>query len=296
MGTIDHSGVEDVDDVGTRRAVSAHDADLLQRTRRAASLQYISRFAAQFDRATLIILAAWALVFICVPILRWNFGEDGLTTGISLGVLAQVGVVTFVTARAWGWRRTARTFALVVALGWLVEYVGHTTGFPFGGYDYTPRFQPQLGGVPLLIPLAWLMMMPPSWAIAALITRRWRGAAFVVVSAIALTAWDFFLDPQMVTWGAWRFDDPGAGAYVSMIPWSNFAGWLFAAALITLAARPARLPAAPMLAIYAITWALHLIGQLAFWGLPASGIIGGIVMGVVLVAAVWQGRRKLTED
>jgi lycopene beta-cyclase len=263
------------------------------KTRRSASLQSLTAFAAQFDRATLILLAAWALVFICVPILRWNFGEDGLTLGITLGVLAQVVVVAFVTAQTWGVRRTLATFTLVIALGWLVEFVGHTTGFPFGGYDYTPRFQPQLGGVPLLIPLAWLMMLPPAWALATLITRRGRGAAFVVVSAVALTAWDFFLDPQMVTWGAWVFDDPSTGAYVGIIPWSNFAGWLLAAALITLAARPARLPAAPMLAIYAITWALHLIGQLAFWGLPASGIIGGIVMGAVLLLAIVRGRDSL---
>lgn len=250
-------------------------------------------FASQFDRATLVLLAAWALVFICVPILRWNFGEDGLTLGITLGVVAQVIVVAFVTARAWGVRRTLATFALVVALGWGVEFIGHTTGFPFGSYDYTPRFQPQLGGVPLLIPLAWLMMLPPAWALATLITGKWRGAVFVVVSAIALTAWDFFLDPQMVTWGAWRFDDPGVGTYVGIIPWSNFVGWLLAASLITLAARPTRLPAAPMLTIYAITWALHLIGQLAFWGLPASGIIGGIVMGAVLLLAIVRGRTAL---
>jgi putative membrane protein len=240
----------------------------------------------QIDRTTALVLSGWALVFICVPILRWTFGEAGLTVGITLGVVAQVGAVLFVLSRDWGVRASLVTAAIVIVSGWAVEFVGHTTGFPFGGYDYTPRFQPQVGGVPLLIPLAWMMMMPPAWALAQLITGKTRGIAFVLMSAVAMTAWDFFLDPQMVTWGAWVFDEPGAFAYVGLIPWTNFLGWLLASALITLVARPRALPLLPMLVIYVITWALHLIGQLFFWGLPGSGVVGGVIMGAVMVAGI----------
>jgi putative membrane protein len=245
------------------------------------------------NRATLYVLAAWTLIFISVPIFRWIFGEDGLTFGIALGVLAQVGAVLFVVARVWGVRACAQIAAVVVVAGWALEFIGHTTGFPFGGYDYTPRFQPQLGGVPLLIPLAWLMMMPPAWGMASLITGKDHGAAFVVVSAAAMTAWDFFLDPQMVTWRAWVFDDPGSAAYVGMIPWTNFVGWLLASAVITVLARPQTLPALPMLVIYGITWALHVIGQLFFWGLPASAVVGGVIMGAVLLAGVLRLRGRM---
>ena len=45
-------------------------------------------------------------------------------------------------------------------IGWTAEAIGSKTGFPFGAYHYTDRLQPQLLGVPLLIPLAWLMMLP----------------------------------------------------------------------------------------------------------------------------------------
>jgi putative membrane protein len=258
------------------------------------ALSWLKPLAAPFDRPLLAALVVWTLVFIAVPILRWTWGEDGLTIGITLGVLAQVGVVAFVLMRAWGIRVTLLTCAAVVISGWLIEYIGHSTSFPFGSYDYTPRFQPQVGGVPLLIPLAWLMMMPPAWAMAHLITGKWRGVAFVLTSAVAMTAWDFFLDPQMVTWGAWTFETPGANAYVGIIPWTNFLGWLLASALITLVAHPRPLPGAPMLVIYAITWALHLIGQLVFWGLPVSGVVGGVIMGAVLVAAVVRGRERLS--
>jgi putative membrane protein len=238
------------------------------------------------DRTTSIVLALWALVFIFVPILRWTWGEPGLTLGITLGVVAQVGAVLFVLGRAWGWRGALTTALLVIVCGWAVEFVGHTTGFPFGSYDYTPRFQPQVAGVPLLIPLAWMMMMPPSWALAYLLTGKWGGWRFVAASAVAMTAWDFFLDPQMVTWNAWAFENPGANAYVGLIPWTNFLGWLLASALITMIARPRRLPVVPMLLIYIITWALHLVGQLFFWGLPISGVVGGVIMGALMIVGI----------
>jgi putative membrane protein len=243
------------------------------------------------DRGTWIVLALWTLVFISVPIFRWTWGEPGLTAGITLGVIAQVGAVSYVLARAWGVRRALVTALIVIICGWGVEFIGHTTGFPFGGYDYTERFQPQLGGVPLLIPLAWMMMMPPAWALGYLLAGRWGGLPFVAASAVAITAWDFFLDPQMVTWNAWVFDMPGEMAYVGLIPWTNFLGWLLTAAIITLVARPRQLPLTPMLIIYSITWALHLIGQLFFWELPVSAIVGGVVMGIVMIGG-WLRLRE----
>jgi uncharacterized membrane protein len=51
------------------------------------------------------------------------------------------------------------------------------------------------------------MMLPPSWgvarAIADRINPRWEFPAFVGLSALAMTAWDLFLDPMMVTWEIW---------------------------------------------------------------------------------------------
>jgi putative membrane protein len=179
---------------------------------------------------------------------------------------------------------------VVLAAAWTMEFIGHTSGFPFGSYDYTERFQPQLAGVPLLIPLAWLMMLPPSWAVARAVTGKTDGVAFVAMSALAITAWDLFLDPQMVNWDVWRWNDPGAFSYFG-IPWVNFAGWLFTASLITVLGRPHALPLAPLLPIYAITWALQVIGQTFFWALPGPALVGGLVMGGILVWALVRARQ-----
>jgi len=241
------------------------------------------------DRQTLMVLAGWTLIFITVPVLLWTLGEPGLTVGIALGVLAQVGAVLWVTLRAWGTRRTQIAYGITLIVAWLSEFVGHNSGFLFGSYSYTDRFQPQLGGVPLLVPLAWLMMLPPAWAIGRAIAGRWGGAGFVAASAVAMTAWDFFLDPQMVNWNVWQWETAGGLTYFG-IPLANFGGWLIVTALITVLVRPRDLPLAPLFAIYAITWALQFIGQLFFWGLPGPALVGSLVMGAVFVAALLRLR------
>ncbi|MEO8393139.1 MAG: carotenoid biosynthesis protein, partial [Chloroflexota bacterium] len=124
-----------------------------------------------------------------------------------------------------------------------------------------------------------------AWAIAHRITRNRLG--FVLVSALAFTVWDLFLDPQMVAWNLWIWDQPGG--YFG-IPWTNFAGWLIASLVLSIIARPlitvSDLPARPLIAIYAITWALELIGLLCFWGLTGPALVGGVAMGLILLWAI----------
>ena len=171
-------------------------------------IRTLPRLSSQ-ERLVYGMVVVWILTMISVPIVRWTLGDAALPTAVSLGVLMQVIAVCVVLISAWGVRRALITIGVIVALAWLTEFIGHTTGFPFGSYDYTPRLQPQVGGVPLLIPLAWLMMLPPAWAMASVINlppqpplRGERGRQtwgvrlrFIVVTALAFTAWDLFLDP-----------------------------------------------------------------------------------------------------
>ncbi|MBK8022400.1 MAG: carotenoid biosynthesis protein [Chloroflexi bacterium] len=254
------------------------------------------------DAPAVILIGVWSLIMIAVPILRWTVGEAVFPLDISAGVIAQAAASMAALWRIWGGRRVLAVFALMVVGAWTVEYVGHTTGFPFGHYAYTDLLQPQIGGVPALIPLAWLMMLPPAWAVAHLLTGRLSGTrgriAFIGFSALAFTAWDLFLDPQMVGWNLWVWDNPGAFHYFG-IPWSNYAGWLLASILLTTAASflapLRRLPIVPLLLIYGITWFLETFGLILFWGQPGPGIAGGLVMGAVLLAAIRIAVRQRRE-
>lgn len=231
------------------------------------------------------LVGAWVLTMISIPIMRWVIGDSVLHWGVIASVLLQAAAVLAVAQAGWGTRETLHVLALVLPLAWLVERVGSTTGIPFGAYHYTEALAPLLGGVPLIIPVAWLMMLPAAWGVAAAITGAQSGWRFVAVSAAAFTAWDFFLDPQMVHWGYWVWHEPDG--YFG-IPWVNFSGWFLASALITWLVRPKPLPQGPLIAIYTITWLLQSVGQALFWNMPGPALVGFFTMGFFVVLSIHQ--------
>jgi lycopene beta-cyclase len=242
----------------------------------------------KFPRSTQITLILWVLTMISLPIVGWTWGEAALIRGMSVGVVMQAIAVLTILRNAWGLSRTLRTLAIVAVLSYFAEWLGSKTGFPFGAYHYTDALQPQLAGVPLLIPLAWMMMLAPAWAIAKIITPKHDNPKlpltiiYSLISALAFTAWDLFLDPQMVGWGFWIWATPGV--YFG-IPFSNYLGWLLVSFLLTLAARPRDLPLGPLAVIYALTWFLQSIGQGIFWGQPGPAAFGFVGMGIFILLA-----------
>ncbi len=257
-----------------------------QTPRSATAGRWASAAATQAANPRLWLVAAWVLTMISIPILRWVIGDSVLHWGVIAGVVLQAAAVLSIVQSAWGTRETLRVAAIVIPLSWLIERIGSTTGIPFGSYHYTETLAPLLGGVPLIIPLAWLMMLPAAWAVAAAITGTHRGWKFVVVAALAFTAWDLFLDPQMVAWGYWVWAEPGG--YFG-IPWINYAGWFVSSALITAVVRPqplARWPLTVLLVIYTITWFLQSVGLALFWGMPGPALVGMLGMGVFVFASL----------
>ena len=258
------------------------------------SQNMIQRLTANFQLRMLmqpvwLLVGGWLLAMISIPIIRWVVGDSVLHNGVIAGVLLQAVAVLFISYQAWGWRTVLRVAALVIPLSWLIERIGSTTGFPFGAYHYTEALSPLIGGVPAVIPLAWLMMLPPAWAVAYAITGAVHGWRFVLVSGLAFTAWDLFLDPQMVGWGYWVWENPGL--YFG-IPLINFAGWLLSAMALTWVARPPVPPLRPLLIVYAAVWRLQSVGLSLFWQMPGPAFFGFVGMGGFLVAALVQLRRR----
>ncbi|MBN1640502.1 MAG: carotenoid biosynthesis protein [Anaerolineae bacterium] len=223
-------------------------------------------------------MIAWVAITVSLPLARWFWSDRGMRWSVAAGVVAQAAAVLAILGAAWGWGQAFLAALAIVCIGWGVEYVGSHTGFPFGRYHYTPRLQPQLGAVPLLIPLAWLMMVPPAWAVAQGIAGA-RLLPFAALGGIAMAAWDLFLDPQMVSWRLWLWDQ--RGGYFG-IPWRNYAGWIGAVALMTLIVRPAELPQGLVL-VYALTWLLETVGLGIFWRQPGPALCGFAGMGGMLL-------------
>jgi putative membrane protein len=233
------------------------------------------------------LLVAWLVVMLSLPLLQIIFGQQALLQGLALAVLLQVAFVLNVLNRAWGWWSTLRTTLGLVLLTWAVQAIVLRSGLPYGDLHYTTLLQPQVLDVPLLIPLIWLMMLPPAWAIARVITHKLSGClmrlAFIAVSALAFTAWGFYFDPLMVHLGLMEWN-PVGGYYGS--PWLNLFGWLVVSGVITFGVSPKRLPGGRLVLIYGISWLVEFFTLLLFWGLPGAALAGFCLMGGMLL---WAG-------
>ncbi|GAA2266474.1 carotenoid biosynthesis protein [Actinomadura luteofluorescens] len=150
-------------------------------------------------------------------------------TSVVVVLLAASAVAFLADRRSPG--RAAGAFAATVAIGYAAEWVGIRTGMPFGEYSYTSVLRPQAGGVPVIVAAAWGGMGLAAHAVATAIAPRNRVARWAA-GAAALTAWDLFLDPQMLRLGLWTWADEGP---YRGVPLSNFAGWLAVSFLVMLA-------------------------------------------------------------
>lgn len=204
--------------------------------------------------------------------------------------------------------RGARFAAVVVVAavggGFVIEVIGSSTGVPFGTYAYTGQLGWEVGGVPLVIPLAWAMMAYPCAVVARRITARRVPA--VLIAAAGMVAWDLFLDPQMVAEGHWTW--AADGAYLG-IPLTNYVGWAVVAVAMQAAivgAMPDRRAATPggpwwrgaddrddlvPIALWLWTYGGSIVAHVVFLGMPVSGLVGAVGMGPIAVALVLALRR-----
>lgn len=181
---------------------------------------------------------------------------------------------------------TLRFSVIAAAFGLGIELLGSRTGLPFGEYSYSADLQPQILSVPVIVPLAWLMMAYPALLLARSVTTRW----VVPLAAVGLTTWDFFLDPQMVGEGYWTWADPQpALPGVPGIPVQNYAGWLLGT--LVLMAVLDRLPRADVdlrvpLVLYTWMWVGGVVANAVFLGRPGVALVGGLGMAVLAVPAL----------
>ena len=263
-------------------------------------------------RARILLLAACVLLAI--------FAYDGVVRLLLIGLVrlpklpAELTLLTSILAlfsltHAWyslGGRLTSMFFGLSAVVSWAFEQLGVATGLVFGAYHYTDYLGPKLGHVPYLIPLAWFMMIYPSYVIANLILDRHatgtragvsRLVGLAAVSAVVMTAWDLVVDPILSGPSARAWIWENGGPYFG-IPIQNFAGWLVTTFMVYLIyraieqrVRPA--PVGPVgigvAALAVAAYGLMLVSDLLSGVAPgAVSIIGPLVMGPPMAIAAWR--------
>jgi uncharacterized membrane protein len=225
------------------------------------------------------------LVMVAFQVASGVSAEPVRFVGVTVAALA-VCALAFAAA-AYGPLRAVAAFGTATAVGFLAELAGVETGFPFGEYRYTEVLWPQPAGVPILVAVAWGAMGLAAYAVARTIVprRRWIRVA---VGAVALTAWDLFLDPQMVGLGLWEWAEEGP---YRGVPLTNFAGWLAVSALIMVALAGILGGAEArrgLIALYTTMAVMETVGFAAVFDPPDPLVAaaGGLAMGV-FAATAW---------
>lgn len=226
-----------------------------------------------------------------------------LTAGATRDLITVLTVVAFVLACAAhasavrGLRWMFGWLLLSSGIGLLAEAVGTRTGLPFGDYSYADRLGPAIAGVPVVVALAWSMMSYPCLLAARRLSAH--PLATAAFGALLLTAWDLFLDPQMVAAGHWTWADPDPHLPgIDAVPASNFVGWLLVAVVLMLLLD--RLPrrrsdgAVPPDTVPAVllgwTYASSVLLNLAFDHRPGVALWGGIAMGALVIPYLVMAR------
>jgi uncharacterized membrane protein len=259
-------------------------------------------------------LALFIYSSIIRPLLEPLFAElPRIPGGIGIKTLFMMLFSIFHAAYVLGWRHTLLFFGITVAVSWSYEHVGVETGLIYGAYHYTDALGLKLGHVPIIIPIAWFMMIYPSYIIANLIgsgrqmmTRDKKNNNnnpitlvqilwLSFLSAVIMTAWDLVVDPYLSgpTERAWIWED--GGQYFG-VPLHNFGGWLLTTFTIYFIFRllserkfqmhPSRRPlTTSIILLPLISYGATMIANIIPGEPPELRIIGPIVMGIPLVIA-----------
>jgi uncharacterized membrane protein len=197
-----------------------------------------------------------------------------------------------------GARRTAIFFLISAVVSYLMEEIGVRTGLIYGAYHYSSALGVKLGDVPILIPLAWFMMIYPSWMVARALVRgialnSFAGlTATAAIAAIVITAWDVVMDPGMSADGNWVWEH--GGSYFG-VPLRNYFGWLLTTFLVYWLAGRLWKPAARAIsasrlfaALPVLVYAFFALRYLLANSIPALRLVALFSMGMPAILALIQ--------
>ncbi|MFC7234284.1 bisanhydrobacterioruberin hydratase [Halosegnis marinus] len=143
-------------------------------------------------------------------------------------------------------RRAAAGIGLLTLYAYAVEYVGTTTGLPYGYFAYGVDLGPMLlDKVPLGLPVFFLPLVVNAYLLCLLLLGSRSALVRVPVVIGTVLLMDLVLDPGAVALGFWEYElgrvALDAWPYTATgdfygVPWSNYAGWVLSAtvAVVTL--------------------------------------------------------------
>mgnify|MGYP006282088337 FL=1 len=199
-------------------------------------------------------------------------------------------------------RKAVGALSALTLYAYLIEYVGTTTGIPYGDFTYDVPLGPMLfETIPLGLPVFFLPLVLNSYLLCVLLLGDRANSALVRLPAViaAVLAVDLVLDPAAVALGFWSY---GGGPYYG-VPLSNYAGWVLSATVAALLVDIAFEGSSLVARVRACPFMLDdLVSFVVLWGVVNAVYGAWIPVAVALVFAVgliqldrfdfavWRGR------
>lgn len=148
-------------------------------------------------------LGLFGLALLALLLRGWSFQTQLLV----ISSVLMFGACLASAAHLLGPRPALHLVLIALPVGWFAEEMGASYGWFFGSYDYTDVLGPQLGQVPVVIPLMWFALSYTGYVMANLIvwqlpadgaTSRRRSLVMAFLAALIVTAYDLGVDPYMV--------------------------------------------------------------------------------------------------
>lgn len=125
-------------------------------------------------------------------------------------------------------RKATSALVVLTAYAYGIEYIGVTTGVPYGQFSYGVDLGFLLfGKIPLGLPVFFLPLVANSYLLCLLLLDDHLNRALIWSSIIAVLGMDLVLDPAAVALGFWMYD---SGLYYG-VPISNYLGWIVSATI-----------------------------------------------------------------
>lgn len=131
---------------------------------------------------------------------------------VNLMLTAFLLLINFTSQRG----RILLLFFIVAIIGFSVEVIGVSTGFPFGNYSYGANLGLKIQEVPLVIGLNWAVLV---FSIGAALNKIYHSVLIKsAIGASLMTLFDFLLEPIAVRSDYWKWESMS-------IPIQNYISW-----------------------------------------------------------------------
>lgn len=181
-----------------------------------------------------------AIIFHAIGLVGMAFIDRELFLRATPFHLLLMAALLFYTQRKINWAFLL-FFVVCFVTGFLVEWLGTSTGLLFGNYEYGTALGTRYKNVPLLIGINWFIIMYCcGCSIQMLFNRlaaatkdedikqsKWmRWLSVVLDGAMLAVVVDLFLEPAAIKLGYWRWLGDGT------VPWFNYSSWFVVSALL----------------------------------------------------------------